>query len=353
VKIAPWVGAILALGLLVPAAPAANAWGGRFLLDRLNRRLHGQVLDFTHNHGRDRRIWSAALHQYRDLYVYLPPGYDAGQQYPAALYLHTFREDEVGALREVMELLDKAITRGDLPPIIVAIPDGSIRGHPTLLTAGSFFFNSKAGAFEDYIIGDVWNFLVEHFPIRPEREAHALIGASMGGLGAFNLAFKHRDMFKIVVGVLPPVNTRWVDCHGRYRGEFDPHCWAWREDFRPCEVVARFGPIPVRMWQLIGPTLGGTPNVIERMAWENPIEMLKRLNLQPGELDMYIAYGGKDQFNIATQVRSFLWVARHRGLEVSVGYDPNGRHSTATAERLFPEIIRWLKPRLGPYAPPP
>ena len=32
---------------------------------------------------------------------------------------------------------------------------------------------------------DVWNFLTTSFPILPEREAHALVGPSMGGSAAF------------------------------------------------------------------------------------------------------------------------------------------------------------------------
>ncbi|OAI47847.1 hypothetical protein AYO44_08685 [Planctomycetaceae bacterium SCGC AG-212-F19] len=350
-KIAPWVGALLALAFAVPEAPAAPSWGGHFLLATLNRRLHGQVVDYTHNHGHDNRIWSAALCQLRDLYVYLPPCYDPAKRYPIIIYLHTFREDEVGGLRETIELLDKAIACGTLPPLIVAIPDGSVHGHPTLLVAGSFFVNSKAGRFEDYIVQDVWGFLVEHYPIRPEPEAHVLFGASMGGYGAFNLAMKYPDIFKIAIGIFPPLNLRWVDCHGNYRANFDPECWGWRTKIKPFEVVARYYGIPVRMWHLTRSTLGGLPDAIERASLENPIEMLDRLDIKPGLLDMYIAYAGKDQFNIDAQVESFLFVAHRRGLEVAVGYEPKGTHSSSTALKLIPDILEWLRPRLEPYAP--
>jgi hypothetical protein len=66
---------------------------------------------------------------------------------------------------------------------------------------------------------------------------------------------------------------------------------------------------------------------------------------------MCVAYGGKDQFNIHTQVESFLYVARQRGLSVEVCYDPDGKHDLATAERLFPCVVKWLAPLLEPYAP--
>ena len=59
-------------------APCASAPAS----PRVNRQLHGRVLDYTANHGQDRRIYSPALCQKRDLYVYLPPCYDPCKQYP-------------------------------------------------------------------------------------------------------------------------------------------------------------------------------------------------------------------------------------------------------------------------------
>ena len=56
----------------------------------LCRRLKGRLVDNTGNHGKDHRIWSRSLHQWRDLYVYLPPGYDPCERYPIVIYLHPF-----------------------------------------------------------------------------------------------------------------------------------------------------------------------------------------------------------------------------------------------------------------------
>src|SRR5262249_49615199 len=233
------VAALLGLLAAAPQAPAVE-WlheiyhGGRLgacRLARVSRPLHGQLIDHTHNHGVDRRIWSEALCQRRDLYVYLPPGYDPAQRYPLVLWLHGFGQDEESFLDGIVQDMDAAMACGQLPPMIVAAPDGSISGHPCMMTAGSFYINSPAGRFEDYVMEDVWNFLVLNYPIRPEREAHVLAGVSMGGGGAYTLAIKHRDRFAVVLGIFPPLNSRWVDCHGRYMADFDPNCWGWRTDF--------------------------------------------------------------------------------------------------------------------------
>jgi S-formylglutathione hydrolase FrmB len=321
-------------------------------LDRLNQQLQGHVDDYTNNHGTDRRIWSEALGQWRDLYVYVPPGYDPSKCYPFILWLHGFGQDEHGFTKYVARPLEHAILEGKLPPVIVAAPDGSIDGRECFAQTGSFFLNTKAGRFEDYVMGDVWNFVHEHYPIRPEREAHVLAGVSMGGGAAFNLAIKYRDRVATVAAFFPPVNTRYVDCHGNYRAPFDPCCEGLKCDFsRGRTVVARFyGILTVRVKDVLDPVYDRKdPRTAAQIAKENPTEMLETYDLKEGELAMFIGYGGKDEFNMTAQVDSFLHHAQQRGLTVSVAFDPDGRHNAATADRLFPDLLDFLGPRLAPF----
>jgi S-formylglutathione hydrolase FrmB len=201
---------------------------------------------------------------------------------------------------------------------------------------------------------DVWNFLHEHYPIRPEREAHVMAGVSMGGGAAFHTAIKYRDRIGVVVGFMPPLNTRWIDCHGRYRSKFDPACWGWRTDFtHGHEIVGQFyGIVRIKLKRIFDPLYDRSdPASVAEISAENPIEMLQSLDVKPGELEMCVAYGGEDQFHLDAQVESFLYVAEARGLEVHVCYDPKGKHDVATADRLFPCVLKWLSPRLEPYQP--
>jgi S-formylglutathione hydrolase FrmB len=345
--------AALLVPLLVVQAGRANSVPRPWKLDRINRKLHGTLIDHTSNHGVDRRIWSAALCQKRDLYVYLPPGFDPSCRYPICLWLHGFASDEHSFAADVIEELDAAIACGKIPPMIIAAPDGSLNGHPCLVTAGSFFVNSDAGRFEDFLVQDVWGFLCEHYPIRPEREAHVLAGVSMGGGAACALGMKHRDLFAVCVCVFPPLNTRYIDCHCRYLTNFDPCCVGWRTDYsRRNEVIARFyGVIPIRMKRLIGPLYGFGPEVAGRVAKENPAELLDRLNIQPHDLAIYIGYGAKDEFNIDAQVESFLALARPRGICPTVVRIPEGRHNHATAQKLSPSLLDWLGKQMAPYFP--
>lgn len=315
-------------------------------VERLNVKLHGKLVDFTHNHGHDRRIWSAALGQRRDLYVYLPPGFDAKKKYPLAIFLHGAAQDENFFLQTQVERFDKAMSEGLVPPVIVAAPDGSIMGRASMIQPSTFFCNSRAGNFEDYLMDDVWQFLMTNFPILPDRDAHALVGASMGGSAAFALAMKHRDRIKVAIGFHPLLNLRYVDGNGKYRTHFDPENTELRSDFHGWEPLGRRRFVTLRFNDLFAPLFGKGPEAVFGLSRINPLEIMERIDLKPGELDLYAAYGGKDEFNVAAQVESFLWRAKERGIQVTVDYHPDGKHDLATGKRMSPSALRWIADRV-------
>ena len=320
-------------------------------IERVNQCIQGQVLDFTHNHGPDRRIWSAALCQKRDLYVYLPPGFNPQKKYPLGIFLHGATQDEQFFMGSLVQRFDQAIVQGKLPPFIVAVPDGSLLGRPSsFIKIASFFANTDAGRYEDYLMEDVWNFVMDNFPIRPEREAHALIGASMGGSAAFAQAIKHKDKIKVAIGFMPALNLRWVDCHDHYRGPFDPCCWGWRTKLKPCEIIGRPKElVKIRFCDLYCPLIGYGPDAMAKLSRFNPIELMDEYDLHEGELSLFVGYGGQDEFNMGAQVESFLYRAKERGVSVGVTFDPQGRHNVEGGRRLFPEALRWIAPLVAPY----
>ena len=86
---------VAALVLLGSATSHVEAQLFEFVsLEHLNGKLRGRVVDYTHNHGADRRLYSPILGRPRDLYVYLPPGYDPSVAYPLILFLHGADVDE-------------------------------------------------------------------------------------------------------------------------------------------------------------------------------------------------------------------------------------------------------------------
>lgn len=313
-------------------------------------RIQGQVLDFTQNHGRDRRIYSPSLCDKRDLYLYLPPGYCAEKQYPVMIVLHGILQDERAFLDWVAKPLDDAIVCGKLPPMIVAAPDGSFTGNPDPWDAGSFYVNGPRGKFQSWIEDDLWHFLLSNFSLRPEPESHVMAGASMGGVGAFTIGLKHPERFGLLVGVIPALNLRWMDRSENYLAPFDPNNWGWRNRVdNPREVIGQFGPMKVHLKDILIPAFGqGNPG-IQLASENNPIEQIDRHLIKPGQFQMLITIAGRDNFNLNAQAHSFVHLARHRGLNVDTFELPKGTHDIGTAQKMIPTVFDWLQQKLAAY----
>ena len=104
-----WSVLLLALLAGLESAPADSILMPPASLKRTNKHLLGVVVDYTNNHGADRRIWSPALGERRDLYVYLPPGFDPAHHYPVMLWFHGIAVDEQSFLKDVLRLFDQAM----------------------------------------------------------------------------------------------------------------------------------------------------------------------------------------------------------------------------------------------------
>ena len=225
---------IAVLTALLVALPARAQFDNCINLERVNRRLAGHVVDYTNNHGSDRRIFSPILGMPRDLYVYLPPGYDPGRTYSLVLFFHMADVDEhffVGS--KVLKELEDLIVCGGFPPAIVACPDGTYRGWNRFHAKDSLYVNGLGGRFKDHILQEVVPFLVANYAIRPERQAHALVGFSAGGYGAMGLAIEHRDVFGAVATLASPLNLRYSNCDGVYFEDFDPTTYRWKTTYDP------------------------------------------------------------------------------------------------------------------------
>src|SRR5262249_16061897 len=133
-----------------------------------------------------------------------------------------------------------------------------------------------------------------------------------------------------------------------------PNCMGWRTEIQPWAPVGRFyGVIVVRQRRLIAPLYGNPRQALPDIRRENPIEMLDDYGVKPGELQMFVAYVGKAEFNIDAQVESFLYIARSKGFTVTSVYLPKGHHTTESARKLVPAMIDWLGLEMSQYGPTP
>ena len=320
-------------------------------LDRVNNHLAGHVVDYTNNHGSDRRIFSPILGDPRDLYVYLPPGYDPGRAYPLILFFHMANVDEhyfVGA--KLLAIVDSLILCGQFPPAVIACPDGTYCGRNRFNAEHSLYVNGSGGRYEDHILQEVLPFLLANYSIRPERKRTALLGVSAGGYGAMSIAIAHRDYFGAVASLAGPVNLRYSNTNGNYFENFDPSTYRWKTRYNPNEIIgiSYFGLVKTRAKKFMRPVFGEGEAVAERIAQTNPADKLFTTDLQPGELDIYINYGTRDNFNFDAQGESFQSLASAKGVTVTAVSDLGATHSLRYLRANFPPTFIWLGQHLLP-----
>ena len=105
----------------------------------------------------------------------------------------------------------------------------------------------------------------------------------------------------------------------------------------------------IRLRMVRNPLYGRrNPDTAALVAQDNPIEMLDAYDVRDGEFNLYVAYAGRDNFNLDAQAESFLYRAGQRGIHVDVDYLPNGRHDKATVLRHVAAALDWLGDRLRP-----
>lgn len=134
--------------------------------------------------------------------VYLPPSYDQqpDHRYPVILLLHGIFDDYGVWLENVgvPAILDRLIASHAIPEIVVVMPNGGNQ------YGGGFYRNSPiSGNWGDYIADDLLDSIDEQFRTLPDENSRAVIGHSMGGYGALNLAMTRPGRFSTIWSMSP------------------------------------------------------------------------------------------------------------------------------------------------------
>lgn len=134
--------------------------------------------------------------------VYLPPGYDRQpeRRYPVTFLLHGIFDDYGVWLEyfDVPPVLDRLILAAEIPEMIVVMPNGGNK------YGGGFYRNSPvSGRWGDYIADDLVGYVDEQFRTLADADSRAIIGHSMGGYGALNLAMTRPGVFSVIWAMSP------------------------------------------------------------------------------------------------------------------------------------------------------
>ena len=129
--------------------------------------------------------YSASMRKKIKALVIKPDNYNTAKVLPAIYLLHGLMENYKQLLQNITALADYA----DKYNLLIICPDGDPAG---------WYFDSpqeKAYKYETYISTEIVDYIDKYYKAIKNRKGRAIIGASMGGHGAFYIAFKHQDAF--------------------------------------------------------------------------------------------------------------------------------------------------------------
>jgi enterochelin esterase-like enzyme len=149
---------------------------------------------------------SAALHGEGSFLVYLPPGYDSTTAHYPVVYMLTGEDQSDDAFLQVgtQSQLDKLIAAHVIPPLIAVM----IQGGP----GANLWRNQGAQRYESYIL-EVQELIDRTLPTVPARSSRAVVGDSMGGYGAMNVALSNPYRFGVVESWIGFFNGLEGDLH--------------------------------------------------------------------------------------------------------------------------------------------
>ena len=129
----------------------------------------------------------------RNYRVYLPPCYGRHNRVYPTLYLFHGNTQTDSAWDELGldEAAEAAIQSGEIPPLIIAMPDGG------------FLANNSSGgpnSFEGVILNEFIPYMEQTYCAWPEPAGRAIGGLSRGGYWALEIAFRFPELFASVGG---------------------------------------------------------------------------------------------------------------------------------------------------------
>ena len=263
----------------------------------------------------------------RDLHVYVPPGYEGGaKRLPVLLALTgftgtggmLFNVDPLG--EDLRRRLDRLITSGRCPPVLVAAPDCFNR------FGGSQYINSSAiGRYEDYLLEEVIPFVSATYA----TGSWGVVGKSSGGYGAILLGMRHPQVFRALADHSGDANFElcylpdFSDALDQFRAAGGPAAWLekfwadenhrrskWMKTLNALAMSAHYSPNPS------SPSLGidfpfnlqtGAFDLEVWRRWRewDPVNLVERhaANLKRLRL-IYVDCGKRDEFSLQWGARA-------------------------------------------------
>lgn len=145
-------------------------------------------------HGAMSQVWyeSKTMNQQRRMHVWTPAGYNASSDKLPVFYLiHGGGDNDASwpGVGKAGDILDNLLSEGQIVPMIVVMPDGSI----------------DTAKFVEDLASDIIPFVEQNYRALTGSQNRALAGLSMGGLETLEGFMNHPDMF----GYINVMSSGW------------------------------------------------------------------------------------------------------------------------------------------------
>jgi enterochelin esterase-like enzyme len=138
--------------------------------------------------------------RWRDFGVYLPPSYlkDPDRRYPTVYLLHGLNGGPPEwDVRQIDERLDAMIEERGLAESIVIMPDGE----------SLWYVDSSVSPWRSMFVDEMIPYVDKSYRTLPTREMRGISGFSMGGQGAFTIAWSHPELFSSIASHMGMLDT--------------------------------------------------------------------------------------------------------------------------------------------------
>jgi S-formylglutathione hydrolase FrmB len=202
--------------------------------------------------------------------VYLPYDYETSSRYyPVVYLLHGYTDNDMGWIQfgEANLILDEAIAKQELPPMILVMPDGGV----------SWYINNfdNSVRYEDFFIEEFIPAVEKQFRIRAEKRYRGISGLSMGGFGSLTLSMRHPDLFSGCAAFSAAVYTKETIIN------FDSERWNRMDAI------------------LYGNDLQGEKRITEHLLSYSPIYMLDKMDIDKVKsVRIYLDCGDDDRLTV-------------------------------------------------------
>jgi len=306
----------------------------------------------------------------RQLPVYLPPGYDAGERrYPVLVALAGFTGsgpmmlNRSGWGESLDARLDRLGRERRIGPMIVVMPDCFTR------YGGSQYLDSAAtGRYAHHLVREIIPFVDRRFRTLPAARHRGIFGKSSGGYGALMHAMLHPDVFGAVAchsGDMAfeycyaadfPKLLRQLEQHGGVRGFVRAFESAPRKThdligamnvlaMAACYSPNRHRPLGIAL--PVDPGTGAYDHAVwRRWLRHDPLRLaperaasLRRLRL------LFFDCGRRDEFNLLWGARQFRDILRRRGVAHRYEeFDDGHMDISYRLDRSLPLLWKAIRP---------